>query len=69
MEDPPEGGGNGGVGEDRDAAMAGGRQEAQIGGHPAGAGRAKVTVRGALMVVGTMAEAQVLAEQLGGWQI
>jgi hypothetical protein len=45
--------------------MADGRQEAQIGGHPADAGRARATIRGALMVVGTMAEAQVLAKQLG----
>ncbi len=52
------------MGEDGDAAMADGRQEARIGGHPAGAGRAKVTIRGALMVVGTMAEAQALAKQL-----
>jgi hypothetical protein len=66
MEDPPEGGGgNGGVGENGDAAMADGRQEARIGGHPADAGRAKATIRGALMVVGTMTEAQALAKQLG----
>ncbi len=65
MDVPPEGGGDGDVGKDRDEAMAEGRQEAQIGGHPAGAGSAKVTIRGALMVVGTMAEAQVLAKQLG----
>ena len=65
MDNPPEGGGNGGVGANGDAAMADGRQEARIGGHPADAGRARATIRGALMVVGTMAEAQVLAKQLG----
>ena len=65
MENPPEGGGNGGVGANGDAAMADGRQEARIGGHPADAGREKATIRGALMVVGTMTEAQELAKQLG----
>ena len=65
MEDPPEGGGNGGVGANGDAAMADGWQEARIGGHPADTGREKVTIRGALMVVGTMTEAQALAKQLG----
>ena len=45
--------------------MATDQQEERIGGHPADTGRARGTIRGALMVVGTMEEARALAEQMG----
>ena len=45
--------------------MADDRQAERIGGHPAGTGRATGTIRGALMVVGTMQEARAFARQMG----
>ena len=65
MEDPPEGGGNGGLKRNGDAETKAGQQEERIGGHPAETGRAKETTRGALMVVGTMQAARTFATKMG----
>ena len=65
MENPPEGGGNGGLRRNGDAEMADGQQEERVGGHPADTGRVKGTTRGALMVVGTMQVARAFAKQMG----
>ena len=45
--------------------MATDQQEERIGGHPADTGRARGTIRGALMVVGTMQVARTFAKQMG----
>ena len=65
MENPPEGGGDGGLRRNGDAEMADGQQEERVGGHPADTGRVKGTTRGALMVVGTMQVAKAFAKQMG----